>query len=622
MATSQQKAPAKEVDPIVMLGGALLGAAMIYLLWSRWHTHIATAYAWLRIVQFSPFTILGNMYSGFAGAALVVVGILILFKKKTLSKYGMAAVIVGVLLIAAALVGRYFASWFTFFYGSDKSLIEWSHMTKSSLMANAFTIVVIIIPLAVWTVRRSLMCNPMNHKNYARAKDFTLHSFTDQMANHYPHLKLFRKLNLTAKSINTGKYRMPDTEKQFAIKFDLLDRTKGDDFEVNRVRAAEVFRAQMGRLWTGYNGLSRAELAVMAVLVPRCAALDSEMPQDAFNAAVEVSRGLLRQYWVDSAESYNVAKDTLTLDLTQAKAVIRKYGSSKRVKKFFKMHAYVGTILYSMLLEARALGVLEPADLRWLRVIDRPLWTLIDNCGKTVSFTECAALYSHYLHEVREKRAIERPRIDNAVAGLVDGVSSYKFSDEEIELINKKLKDKAEKAKIEAGLVEIQRLNLIMSCLLIGDDKREIFEVAVLAENGDVVYCQRCRPTVVIDNAAREKFHLSEADVTAMEKLPTTAELRAKLLRVCNGHDIFVFDKKIYSYVDGMDRSASSLNEIKGDSEFDLQGTAVMADLIGEADRQSIQSAVEDAQLVRKLWIDQKKKSLQLEADSARNAND
>lgn len=614
MATSP-RLEGRDTDPIMLMAGGVLIWGFIYLLWSHFHTQLATFYSWVRIVEFAPFTIFQSIWMAALGGALLVGGGAVFFAKKAYAKHGLVAVIAGLFLVACWGVGSIFASWFTFLRLSDKSLLQWSHLTTSSLYANLFALVVFVIPAALWIARRSLATNPTNHKHFARPKDFTLHTFTDRMGETYPHLKLFRKLNLTARSINKGWYRMADTEKQFAIKHQLLDRVKGNEFKVNSERSTEIFLGQMGPLWTRYDALSRWELAVMAVLLPRLAATDPDMSEEAYKGALARTEELILGYWKDAARTYDAKRNTLRLDLRLAKDTVRKYGASAKVRKFFKAHAYVGTIIYAMLLEARSLGVLPPSEFRWLRVVDRRLWLLVDNVGKSVAVTEVGGIYYHFLHELSKKRAIEKPAVEGAVRALVEGVEKYAFFPDEIDAVNKQLADKEEAVRIEREATAKQRKNLFLLLLVAGSGKQKaLFEVAVTSEVGETVYHQRCRPDDALDTAVRERFRLSDADVAALKDLPPAAQVAQRLLEVCNGHHVITFGRGDLALVPGIERSAAEIEDCKGEGEFDLLSTGLMEGVVPETDVQPICDALTAARICRGLWVEKRKQELEEEA--------
>jgi hypothetical protein len=611
MATNQ-KNQAEEVNPFVIVVGLVLVIMMGILFWERFHTPIATAYSYLRLAQFSPFMLMNSLWGLGVGVVLMLAAGIAWAIKKADGRTALTGSMVGMFFVVGYLVAGPFSSWFFFFKDSDKSLILFKHLMASSLVANAFTWAVVVLPFAVWIARKSLSSNPTNHKHFAREKDYTLHTFTDVMSEQYPHLGLFRKLNLTARPINEGKYRMADTEKQFVIVHDLLDRVKGTEFKVNRDRSAEIFRGQMGGLWTGFNGLTRWEFAVMAVLLPRIAATDNKMTDADYKDALATTNSLLAEYWKAAYSTYDPEKDSFNLDLSNAKAAIKKYGGSVRVKRFLKAHAYTSTIIYSMLTEARTLGVLQPAEFRWLRVVDRRLSLTIDNVGKIVAFAEVAGIYSHFLYEIKQKRALEKPMVDPAVKGLIDAVESFKFSDDEIEQIQRQIGAKEAQAELDLKAMGKKEQNYILSVLSVGaQDKLDIFEVAVLTEKGQEVFATRCKPEVAIDALIRQRFLMTDADVDALAKAPTSKNVRDKLLETCNGHHVVVFSADESALIPGLDRSASRITVLTKGDALGLMAFAALEGIVGEGKSgDQVRSAVEAAQLARGLYVAAEKKAL------------
>lgn len=577
MAKNNPQGDQSSFDPMMVAVVIFLVIVIFAILWSKFHTQIATAYAWLRMAQFFPFWSLGE---------------------------------------AIPPLSNPFHGWFDFFRESDKSLIGWSHLAGSSLLANIFTLLIVILPFAVWMAKKSLATNPYNHKHFGKMRDYTLHSFTDSMGAHYPHLRLFRKLNLTKHSINTGKYRMADTEKQFSIKLDLLDRVKGAEFKVNRDRSMEVFRAQLGKLWTGYPALSRSEYAIIAALIPRLAATDETMSEDEYKEALATTEKLIAGYWRSAADTYDKEHERLTIDLEAAKASVRKYGKHPKVTRIIKAHAYVSTIIYAMLSEARTLGVLAACDMRWLRVTDRRVWLLFNNVGRIVAFAEMAGVYSHYLHEQRQRRAIERPQVDAAVKGLIEAVDSFKFTDVEVAEIEKRLKAKAEaeKAVIDMKAVEKPQRTVVLAVATVGTgSKIDMLEAALLTENGEPLFESRCKPAVEIDEEARKAFGLEDADLAEIVKSPESAKVREKLLELCNGQRVVIFNEVALAVVSGLDRSAgelvtcSSILGSEGGTGSVYDASAVMQLSIPAPSKRS---AMAEAKACREVWVELQKRAL------------
>lgn len=620
----QQAGEQKPIDGSIWALIFGLTILFVYIFWMIAHEAISTAYSWVRIVEFAPFVILKGWWIGGAGALLMVTAgpaYFVKFHRAWTRRF----FLLGFILAVCGLVGWIYAGWFNFFLGSNKALIEWGHIFQSSIVANVFTWLVFVVPIAVISVKRSLTNNPLNEKHYAKTKDYSLHTFTDEMGIHYPHLRLFRKIDLTKRSVNEGWYRMADTEKQFAMKNSLLDRARGkrSEFKVDRDLAAEAFRGQMGKMWSGFNQLGTWELAIMALLMPRIAATDPKMDDAEYKIALDKTIFLTGQYWNFAADSYDAKSNTIKFDLKEAAATVRMYKSSLKVQRFFDRHAYVSTIIYSMLNEARSLGVLAAADLRWLRVADRRLWLLVDNVGRITAFPEISGIYSHYLHELKTKRAIERPMIDGAITALIRAVDEVAFSEDETIEINSKMD--AEMAAFIDPSAKAEKQTLFLAARTVIDAKpnvRDIFDVAVISQSGAILYQTQCKPMLSAE-LIQAQYGLSNEDIDQLATMPNADAARKKILEIVNGHDVVVFDvKKEKINFPGIERSAVTVvSALKESSDFDLFSTAINEGVIepGDADMPKISSASDAATLVRMLWESERKDSLLNQAAALKN---
>lgn len=595
-------------DPVWIILMVLLTIALFLIVWMGAHTIIARVYGWLRIAQFAAFKLVHTPWAAAGGAVLAGAGIAVARYGRKRHRLAKWLIFPGTFLVLAGLVGGIYSSWFDFFLGSDPSLVQWGHLTTSSMYANGFTLVAFIIPACVWIARRSLNTNPTNHKHYAKPADYTLHTFSDEMGKIYPHVRLFRKLNLTAKPIDSGKYRMGDTEKQFAMQHKLLDRVgKDGSYKVNSERATAVFREQVGKLWRNFSDLSKWEIAVLSVLMPRIAATDVEMSDSDYKIALETTNRLITSYWESADRTYNKATDMLDVDVTEGVAVIRKYYRSAKVAKYFKKHAYVYSILYAMLSDARSLGVLPADEFRWLRVVDRRLWLVMNNVGRNTAWTEIAGLYCHYLYESRKGRPIEKIEVNNAVKGLIEAIDGYRFSDDEISTINAQIKaDEEARTVLDPKGAARERRTLLFGSLRVRDgDKQDFLEVALISQDGETVYTQRCKPLMPVE-AVERQFNLTDADVSELLKMPLSKDVKQKLIELTNGQDVVAFYRDESTLVPGLDRSAASIRTLENpDDGMDLPTSAVMEEVVQSAP--SIRTALDAANLVRLLWIELRK---------------
>lgn len=369
---------------LILIGGLL--AAGLWVLWSQFHTQFATVYSYYRMALYFPGHIIGELG-----------------------------------------LNNPWHEWYVFLRDSDKSQITVKHLSESSLWFNGIGI--LVIPYLGWRIyRHNTRNHPLNENNYAKHKPYNLESFTSAMSEVYPHLALFQKVDLIPRSISEGKYRMGDTEKEFVIRNDLVDilDEKTRQYAIRLQPATSLVAKQLGRRFTGQpDCFNKWEFAVIASLLPRIAAMDTSMPDHAFKAAIELSEKMLDDFWRSAVATYKKGpdgkpdEDTLDIDLTMAKQSYGLYWRHPRVQAITKRHAYVSTLLYSMMGESRLIGVNPPANYRWLRVVDRRLWLIISTVGRQTPFTETTGVHGHYLHEVRFKRPLAKPHIDKAVQGIV-----------------------------------------------------------------------------------------------------------------------------------------------------------------------------------------------------------
>ena len=92
-------------------------------------------------------------------------------------------------------------------------------------------------------------------------------------------------------------------------------------------------------------------------------------------------------------------------------------------------HAYVSTLLASLLEAAREGGVLATAEFIWLKPLNRKLWYLLNSVGRQTAVIEAAGPFSHWLAEKRVKRALKVPMIKTAVDALEESIADSLYVD-------------------------------------------------------------------------------------------------------------------------------------------------------------------------------------------------
>ncbi len=222
------------------------------------------------------------------------------------------------------------------------------------------------------------------------------------------------KLNLAAEDIDKGPWAMSVPPMTFAKNHNLLkeDRSKYPvTVTVIRGAAARVFAMQLGSLVTSLDKLPPHVQAIFAICAARA------------NRDRKNSDKLLDQL----STSYAAGK----LDFTGVKEVMVKYMNTKEVQYATRRHAYVLTLMASMLELARADGVLAVAEFLWLKPVDRRLWFMLNSVGRQTPFPEVSGPFAHWLVEKKLNRPLRTPMIDNAVKALELAVSEVLYEPEE-----------------------------------------------------------------------------------------------------------------------------------------------------------------------------------------------
>jgi intracellular multiplication protein IcmP len=216
-------------------------------------------------------------------------------------------------------------------------------------------------------------------------------------------------LDLVKTDIDKGPWAMAMTPMQFCKKNGLLEefkraplegvsRREWGKVEVNlrRGRANRLFAMQLGPLWAGGDKLPPHVKALFAVFAAR----GNSDP----NAAK-----LIRQLNLTC---------TTKLDFKGIEELYKKHIDTKLVKEVVSSHAYVLTVMASMLQFARSDGVQATADFLWLKPVDRRLWYTLNTVGRQTPFTEVAGVFAHWVAEKRMGRKLLIPMVEEATNAL------------------------------------------------------------------------------------------------------------------------------------------------------------------------------------------------------------
>lgn len=223
-------------------------------------------------------------------------------------------------------------------------------------------------------------------------------------------------LDLIKEDIETGPWAMAKTPMQFAKINNLLKEQKKVAEEgmlsreakleviLNKPKTVEVFVRQLGRPWQGIDALNMHTKALFAIFVAR------------LNNDIEAAAALMRQI---AASSHSKK-----LNFSGVRELLEKHRNNPLIEEVTSRHAFVFTVMASILELSRTVGVEASADFLWLKPIDRRLWYMLNAVGRQTPQSEVAGPFAHWLVEKSLNRRVVTPMIDEAVKGLEGAIAS------------------------------------------------------------------------------------------------------------------------------------------------------------------------------------------------------
>lgn len=242
---------------------------------------------------------------------------------------------------------------------------------------------------------------------YKRTYDMRALLTTEQ--ENWPQVSPVAKLDLIKQDIDKGPWAMAMTPMQFCKRHNLLEEFKRAPSEttarkdwskvevsLKRGNANKAFIMQLGPLWAGPNRLPPHVRALFAIFAGR---------HNSDPAAVNMLKQL-------------ASSSTSTLDFKGVDQLLKKHESTKAVQQVMQSHAYVLTVMASMLVLARMDGVQASADFLWLKPIDRRLWYTLNTIGRQTPYTEVAGVFAHWVAEKEMGKKLLIPMVEEATNAL------------------------------------------------------------------------------------------------------------------------------------------------------------------------------------------------------------
>jgi intracellular multiplication protein IcmP len=244
------------------------------------------------------------------------------------------------------------------------------------------------------------------HNSHRFQKEYTMNQLKKQESQNWPQITPILSLDLLKEDLETGPWAMAKLPLEFCKEHDMLIIGEGEDsklvWKLKPEPAYRVFALQIGAPWRGVQPLPIHIKALMVIFLAR--ALRQR----------EVANQFLKQISASAAHG--------KLDFTGVEEQLEQYKDAKPLKWLEKRHAYVATLLASLLEMARIDGVLASAEFLWLKPLDRKTWYMLNSVGRQTAVAEIAGLFAHWHAEKKLKRPLKNPMVREAVHALEDEV--------------------------------------------------------------------------------------------------------------------------------------------------------------------------------------------------------
>lgn len=254
-------------------------------------------------------------------------------------------------------------------------------------------------------------------------KIYNMKDLTESEKDTWPHITPIIGLDLIKQDIDKGPWSMALSPMQFCKRYKILEevrparregmsRRDWDRVEVvlKRGEANQIFALQLGQLWKGPERLPPHARALFAAFAAR------------INADTKSAAELLLQISASSKGKLNFAG---------TEALLKKHYNTKLVQQVVQSHAYVYTVMASMLERARDDGVQASADFLWLKPLDRRLWYTLNTVGRQTPFTEVGGVFAHWVAEKEALRPLLVPVVEEATKALDLALKDILYKPEE-----------------------------------------------------------------------------------------------------------------------------------------------------------------------------------------------
>lgn len=300
----------------------------------------------------------------------------------------------------------------------DPGAVTWDQMTALTRNIGNYTrypIGVILLVLAVILYRSNVTLK------FRRAH--SMKTLRSQEQHNWPAIMPVVNEDLVEADPDQGPWAMAMTPLEFARKHHLLKKNDalldnplpGMEMTagIRKGDAKRVFTLQVGPYFNGFNHCPAHVVCLAAVFMARM-----NRDKGAANAILET---------ID--KSYASGKP----DFSKGTAVVNKYINTELVQEVLQRHAYVLTVMASLLEKARDDGVVPSSEFLWLKPMDRRLWFMLNCIGRQTPYVEVGGPFAHWKAEKVMRRRCLFPMIDEATTALEIAIKEIKLSEKELQ---------------------------------------------------------------------------------------------------------------------------------------------------------------------------------------------
>lgn len=248
----------------------------------------------------------------------------------------------------------------------------------------------------------------------------SMQTLVESEKHNWPYISTIIGLNLITQKIDEGPWAMAQKPLDYVRTRKLLDNPN-ELTSLNKIKAEKILASQLGKLWEGPDklpGYTRALFAIFAAhgLKEEVVLKEGEKPVKYKDLAATAL-----------AKIAATAEGGKKPDFSAANFLVAKMSQHEEILALTNKHAYINTVMASMLIHARGTGVLPTSQFLWLKPINRQLFYTLNCVGRQVAFVEVAGIFSHWKAEIVAEKAIEKPYISKAFVGLEKALAEIKL---------------------------------------------------------------------------------------------------------------------------------------------------------------------------------------------------